>query len=97
MMITIDLYSFIYSLIFLVIIGVGAGFIANVIAGKGRSNLFFNFLLGIGGGLVGEVVLSAIGLHPWGLLGSFIAAVVGAVIILVMARMIKSSSSTKRW
>ena len=79
-------------LVFLVI-GLAAGFVANSLAGKRNSSLVTNLILGLAGAFIGGWILPGIGLRPWGIVGNFLTATVGAVIIIVAARVLNSSNS----
>ncbi len=78
------------NIIIFLIIGIVAGFIANALLGRGNSSLVANFLLGLGGAIVGGILLPALGLHVWGLVGTLVSAVVGAVLIILAARLLNN-------
>lgn len=67
------------------LIGLAAGWLANLIV-KGRGSGFIvNLVVGIIGGVLGGWLFSLIGLAPIGTLGSLITAVAGAVVLLWIA------------
>jgi len=47
-----------------------------------EKSIFFNIVLGIGGGFIGPFLLSLIGLYNYGVIGSIISSTVGAVLII---------------
>lgn len=74
-----------------IILGGLAGWVASMIAGtNGRQGLFGNIFVGIGGGLLGGFVMQLLGVE--GITGfnfwSFIVALIGAVILLLIWRAI---------
>ncbi len=67
------------------ITGLITGGIAGWLAGKIMNNegsMMRNILLGIVGGIGGNVVLGFIGIHGSGLIGSIIVSVIGSCIII---------------
>ncbi len=86
-----DLNNFILMLI----IGLAAGFLANAIISRRNSSPVGNILLGIAGALLGGFLMPAIGLRPFGAIGSLVTATAGAILILLVARLL--GSNTKRW
>ena len=71
-----------------IIIGCLAGFFANKLMG-GEGGLLFNLILGILGGVIGGWLLPLLGITWGGLLGQLGTAIVGAVIVLWIASMVK--------
>lgn len=69
------------SILSSLIIGGIAGWIAGKIMDSEKS-IFFNIVLGIGGGFIGPFLLSLIGLYNYGVIGSIISSTVGAVLII---------------
>lgn len=64
------------------LIGLVAGWLANLIVkGKG-SGLLVNLIVGIVGGILGGWIFSLFGLFAIGTMGSIITSVVGAVVFL---------------
>lgn len=75
------------------LIGLAAGWIANLIVeGKG-SGLIVNLAVGLVGGLLGGWLFSLIGLIPVGTLGSLLAAVFGAIVLLWISNLIVDRNS----
>ncbi|MEM8631908.1 MAG: GlsB/YeaQ/YmgE family stress response membrane protein [Pseudomonadota bacterium] len=75
------------------LIGALIGWIASLIAKGSGSGFLGNLLLGIGGSIVGTYLLPAIGLPLVGLVGGFISAVVGAILLLVIVGLIRKAAS----
>lgn len=71
-----------------IIIGILAGFFANKIMG-GNGSLLWNLLLGVVGGAFGGWLLPLLGITWGGLIGQLGTAIVGAVLVLWIASMIK--------
>jgi len=77
------------NIIWFLLIGLAAGFIAgNLMKGRGFG-LIGNTIVGVLGGVIGGAVFDAIGLYPDSLLASLIAAVVGACILLFAISLVK--------
>ncbi len=76
--------------LYFIIIGAIAGWLAGKIMEGGGFGLLMNLVLGIIGGVVGGWVFGILGLSTeGGFLGSLITSVVGAVLVLYVARLIK--------
>lgn len=68
--------------IWYLLIGLAAGWLANLIVKGGSAGLFVNLLVGLIGGLLGGWLLSLFGLVAVGTLGSLVTSVIGAVVLL---------------
>ncbi len=77
------------GLIMTIILGGLAGWIAEKVM-KFDTGLLMNIVLGIGGALVGNFILRALGLAFGGLIGQLIVAVAGACLLIFIYRAIKS-------
>ena len=78
------------GILYFIIIGAIAGWLAGKIMEGGGFGLVLNLVLGIIGGVVGGWVFGILGLSTeGGILGSLITSVVGAVLVLYVARLIK--------
>ena len=78
------------SFIYFIIIGGVAGWLAGKIMKGGGFGLVMNIVLGIIGSMVGGWVFSFFGISAdGGMIGSLVTALVGAVLILYVARLIK--------
>ncbi len=76
------------SILFFLIIGLIAGWLASLIAkGKG-SGLIMNIIIGIAGAFLGGWLFSWLNIATFGFIGSLIMAVTGAVILIIIARII---------
>ena len=77
------------------LIGLVAGWLANLLVKGHGSGLVVNLIVGIIGGILGGWVLSLFGLVAVGTAGSLIASVAGAVILLWIARAVTASEKKK--
>lgn len=73
------------GLIWSLILGAIAGFIATGIMQE-RSSWIKNILLGIGGGFVGGLVFSLVGMTAHGTIANLIVSIVGACICIWLGR-----------
>jgi uncharacterized membrane protein YeaQ/YmgE (transglycosylase-associated protein family) len=72
-----------------IVIGILAGYLAGQIV-KGRGlGVLVDLIVGIIGALIGGRIFMAIGLGGYGLLGQLVVATIGAVILLLLIRVIK--------
>jgi uncharacterized membrane protein YeaQ/YmgE (transglycosylase-associated protein family) len=79
------------SLLWTLIIGAIAGWLAGTLV-KGRGfGIIVDIIVGIVGAFIGGWVFGLLGLTAWGLLGQLCMATVGAVILLVIIKAIKSA------
>lgn len=77
------------GLLWSLIIGGVAGWLAGqIMKGKGYGALM-NVLLGLVGGLVGGLVFSLLGLAATNMIGQLICATVGAVLLIVLVRALR--------
>ncbi|HIY69744.1 MAG TPA: GlsB/YeaQ/YmgE family stress response membrane protein [Candidatus Alistipes intestinigallinarum] len=74
--------------IWYLLIGLAAGWLANLIVKGSGAGLLVNLIVGILGGILGGWVLSLIGWVPVGTLGSLATAVIGALLLLWIAALI---------
>lgn len=77
------------------LIGLVAGWLANLFVKGHGSGLVVNLIVGIIGGILGGWVLSLFGLVAVGTAGSLIASVAGAVILLWIARAVTAPAKKK--
>lgn len=78
------------GIIWSIIIGTSAGFLAGkIFKGKGFG-LIVNLIVGIVGGVLGGLVFSILGFSTNSVLGSLITSTVGAIILLWILSKIKS-------
>lgn len=64
-----------------------AGWLAGKIMHYNKS-VFWNIVLGLIGGVVGAAILSVFGLHAGGFIGSIVVAIIGACVLVWLARLI---------
>ncbi len=77
------------GIIWSILIGIAAGFIAGKLM-KGRGfGLVLNLILGLVGGVVGGWLFGAVGLGARGLLGELICSTIGAVALIWIASLFK--------
>ena len=76
------------GLIGAIIIGILAGFIANKIMGKG-GGLLWDLILGVIGGFAGGILFDLLEISWGGTIGQLGTAVVGAVVVLWVASLLR--------
>jgi uncharacterized membrane protein YeaQ/YmgE (transglycosylase-associated protein family) len=85
----------IHALIILLLVGIVAGWAAGLIT-KGRGlGLFGDMLVGVIGAFVGTWLLAMFDVFMGGILGLFVSAVIGAVVLLVIVSLIHSITKGK--
>jgi uncharacterized membrane protein YeaQ/YmgE (transglycosylase-associated protein family) len=77
------------ALIWWIVVGLIAGWAAGKIMKGGGYGPVMDIVLGIVGAVVGAWLLSLVGIHSGGLLGTIIVAIFGAVFLIWISRMIK--------
>ena len=76
-------------LIWVVLLGILAGWLAGVIV-KGRGfGLLGDLVVGVVGSLLGNFIFGLVGLGAYGLFGRLIISVVGAIVLVWLIRLIK--------
>ncbi len=76
-------------LLWSLLIGGVAGWLASRIMKSAGNGVFVNIILGIIGGLVGGFAFALVGISPDNVLGRLVMATVGAVILIALARAIR--------
>lgn len=77
------------GIIYFLLIGLAAGWLAGIIMrGRGLS-LFGNLVVGVLGAFIGGFLVKIIGIYTTNMIGSLITAVVGAIVLLYLVRLIK--------
>ena len=77
-------------LIWVIVVGLIAGWAAGRLMGKGGYGPIMDIVLGILGGIVGGFLMSLVGLQSsGGLIGEIVVAIVGAVFLIWISRMLK--------
>jgi len=79
------------GLIWAVIVGLIAGWLAGKVMKGGGYGTLMDIVLGIAGGVIGGVVFGLLGLSASGLTGSIIVSFVGAVILIWLVRQLKKA------
>ena len=77
------------GIILSLVIGCLAGFCAGKLLKGGGFGLLMNLLLGLFGGVLGGWLFAQLGIEGGGLLGQLGTAIVGAVVILWVASLLK--------
>lgn len=77
------------DIVWFIIIGILAGFIAGKIMRGAGFGLLGDLVIGIIGAILGGYIFSALGISAGGLIGSLITATVGAIVLLFLIRLIK--------
>ncbi len=72
------------SFIWYLLIGLAAGWIANLIVKGDGSGLVINLIVGLIGGFLGGWLVSLFGWFPVGTVGTFISSVIGAIVLLLI-------------
>jgi uncharacterized membrane protein YeaQ/YmgE (transglycosylase-associated protein family) len=86
------------GLLWFVIIGAIAGWLAGQFMKGSGFGLLGDIVVGVIGAFLGGYVFRALGLHlGGGLVGSLIVAFVGAVILLFVVRLFTGRRSGRRW
>ena len=74
----------------LVVVGAVIGWLASLIVKGTGSGILVDILVGIGGSIVASVLFPAIGIPLGsGAVGAFLAALIGAVILLLIIKLIR--------
>jgi uncharacterized membrane protein YeaQ/YmgE (transglycosylase-associated protein family) len=77
------------ELIWFLLIGLAAGWLAGQIMKGGSFGLVGNLVVGVIGALLGGFLFRTLGIAAGGLIGSLITAVVGAIVLLALLRVVK--------
>lgn len=77
------------NLIWWLLVGLIAGWAAGKIMKGGGYGTAMDIVLGIVGAVVGGWLLSILGIHAGGFIGTIIVAIFGAVVLIWLSRMIK--------
>jgi len=77
------------SLLVFILIGAIAGWLAGLIVKGFGFGLLGNILVGIVGAFLGGWLLGMLGFFPAGLVGEIITATIGAVVLLLIIRLIR--------
>jgi uncharacterized membrane protein YeaQ/YmgE (transglycosylase-associated protein family) len=78
------------SLLWFILIGIAAGWLAGQIMKGGGFGLIGDLVVGVIGALLGGFLFGQLGISAGGgLLGSLIVATIGAIVLLLLLRLIK--------
>lgn len=77
------------NFVWFILIGIVAGWLAGQIMKGGGFGLIGDLVVGVIGAVLGGFLFGLLGLEAVGLLGSLITATVGAIVLIVLLRLIK--------
>ena len=77
------------GLIWFLVIGLIAGWLAGKVMRGGGFGVIGDMIVGIIGALLGGWLFGVFGIHAGGLIGALVTAFVGAVVLLLILRLIK--------
>jgi len=77
------------ELLWFVIIGIAAGWLAGQIMKGGGYGLVGDLIIGVIGALIGGFLFRMIGIYAYGLLGSLITATIGAIVLILLLRLFR--------
>lgn len=83
----------IIGILILIVIGAVVGWVASLIVKGSGSGFWVDVLIGIGGSILAGWILPLLGIGLSGWVGAFIAAVVGAVVLILIVRLIRKAAS----
>ena len=75
-------------LLWYLLIGLAAGWIANLIVRGNGAGFIINLMVGIIGGVLGGWLAGLVGWIPFCTLGTLVASVIGAIVLLLLVAMI---------
>jgi uncharacterized membrane protein YeaQ/YmgE (transglycosylase-associated protein family) len=84
------------TLIYMILIGLCAGWLAGQFTKGGGFGLVGNLIVGVVGSLVGGFLFSILGLRPSSVLGELIVATVGSVVLLAILRAVTNQQGRRR-
>ena len=76
------------SLLVILFVGLVAGWLAGIIVKGTGYGLITDLCLGIVGAMIGSWLFPALGIHFGGMLGAIISATLGAILLLVVLRLV---------
>jgi uncharacterized membrane protein YeaQ/YmgE (transglycosylase-associated protein family) len=74
------------SLVYFLIIGLAAGWLAGQITKRTSSGLATDLIVGVIGSLLGGFLFRLLGLSASGLIGDLVVATIGAIVLLYLVR-----------
>ena len=78
--------------VWFILIGLVVGWLASLIVKGSGSGFIVNIIIGILGGVLGGWLFSLFGLIPVGTFGSLLTALVGAIILLWLAALVRKKN-----
>lgn len=78
--------------VWFILIGLIVGWLASLIVKGSGSGFIVNIIIGILGGVLGGWLFSLFGLIPVGTFGSLLTALVGAIILLWLAALVRKKN-----
>jgi uncharacterized membrane protein YeaQ/YmgE (transglycosylase-associated protein family) len=81
------------DLLWFILIGIAAGWLAGQIMKGGGYGLVVDLIIGVIGAILGGFLFGLLGLSATGLLGRLITATVGAIVLILLLRLIKRGPS----
>ena len=79
------------SIVYFLLIGLVAGWLAGVLMKGGGFGLVGNIVLGVVGSVVGGFAFSLLDLEAGGTMGELVTATVGAILLIALLRVIKKA------
>jgi uncharacterized membrane protein YeaQ/YmgE (transglycosylase-associated protein family) len=79
------------NLVYWIVVGLIAGWAAGKIMKGGGYGTVMDIVLGVVGAVVGGRLLGFFGIYAGGLIGTIIVAIIGAVFLIWLSRMIKKA------
>lgn len=83
------------DLVYALLIGLIAGWLASVIRGGGGYGIIGNLVIGVVGSVIGHFLVGALGFDARSLLAKIITATIGALVLLAVANAIGRSKSKR--
>lgn len=79
------------NLIWWIVVGLIAGWAAGKIMKGGGYGAVMDIILGIVGAVLGGWLVGMLGIHAGGLIGTIVVAIIGAVILISITRLLKKA------
>lgn len=84
------------NLLYILLIGLVAGWLAGTILKGGGFGLIGDVVVGVIGALLGGFLFGLLGIYAGGLLGALLMATVGAIVLLLVIRLVAGGSRQLR-